>query len=201
MEQYRTVVLPAVRSPVSTSELGAWLRLDSDEQTSLVLPILLEAATKTAMDYCNRSFLEQTVRVRYDGFPGYGTETKGLDALIRQPFYWITLPYTPLISVDAVRIIDQNGNAEIVPATDYEVDLAGGRINFKKFFPAFSDDEILEIEYTAGYGTEGCDIPAGIKMGIMKIAAYSYEHRGDCDPVSQPSQFRDLLAYKVMDRL
>jgi hypothetical protein len=35
----------------------------------------------------------------------------------------------------------------------------------------------LEIAYTAGMET----IPAAIKYGIMQVATYLYDHRGDCD--------------------
>jgi uncharacterized phiE125 gp8 family phage protein len=201
MEQFRAVILPAVQSPVTTDDLGAWLRLDSDELTSPILPYLLESATQTAMNYTNRSFLTQTVKVRWDGFPGYGTTTQGLDPIRRKDYYWITLPYTPLISVTAARIIDDENNIEVIPSADYQVDVEGGRINFQNFLPAYSKKEILEIEYLAGYGSENCDIPAAIKIGIMKIAAWSYEHRGDCDPASAPDAFRELNTLRVMSVL
>jgi uncharacterized phiE125 gp8 family phage protein len=193
-----SVQLDPVVSPVTPAELSSWLRLDDPADPAL--PILLESATQNAINFTGRSFIEQTVIVQYDGYPGVGTPTGGLDMLRPIPYEWIVLPYSPLVSVEEVSIVDEEGDSEIVDPEDYRVDIRGSRINFKGTFPAIDTKNFLVIEYKAGFGG-ACDVPAGIKIGIMKIAGWSYEHRGDCDPGSAPEAYRDLIPYRVMNRL
>jgi len=193
-----SVELEKVVSPVTVSEFVSWLRIE--DTSDPMLNILLESATQKAINFTGRSFIEQTVIVQYDGYPGAGTSTGGLDMLRPIPYEWIVLPYSPLVSVEEVSIVDPDGDVEIVDDEFYRVDIRGSRINFKGVYPALDSKDFLVIEYKAGFG-DACDVPSGIKMGIMKIAAWSYEHRGDCDPASAPDAYRDLIPYRAMNRL
>ena len=50
-------------------------------------------------------------------------------------------------------------------------------------FPTITLDEdelTLDVTYTSGYGTID-DVPINIKMAVLNLAAYMYEHRGECD--------------------
>jgi uncharacterized phiE125 gp8 family phage protein len=189
------ISLEPIQSPVTAQEFANWLRLDEPFDPNI--PLLLESATQKAMNYTGRAFVEQTITVQYDSYPGFGTPTLGLDRLREVPYRWIDLPYPRLISVDSVVVEDPDGNQTII--LDYRVDTRSepGRINFKGQLPAIGANEFLIIEYKAGYGSP-CDVPAGVKIGIMKIAAYLYEHRGDCDPTGNPDLFADLTPYKIM---
>jgi hypothetical protein len=194
----RSVELENIVSPVTSTDFADWLSLDNPADPNII--VLLEAATQKAMNFTGRAFLEQTITAQYDGYPGAGTSTLGLDVLQPIPYEWISLPYPKLISIESVTVEFPDGDVEAV--TDYQVDVRSqpGRIRFKGQYPALNTKNFLVIEYKAGYG-DVSDVPRGIKMGIMKIAGWSYEHRGDCDPATNPDLFRDLIPYRIMDRL
>jgi uncharacterized phiE125 gp8 family phage protein len=194
------LTLEPVQSPVTPQEFASWLRLD--DATDPNLQFILNAATEKSIAYTGRVFIEQTITVQYDGYPGKGSSTLGLDALRPVPFEWIDLPYPRLISVESVVTEDEDGTQTVIDPNDYRVDTRSepGRLNFKNSFPILNTDQFLIVEYKAGYGEPG-DVPYGIKLAIMKIGAYMYEHRGDCDPAAQPDLFKDLNPYRVMNRL
>jgi uncharacterized phiE125 gp8 family phage protein len=108
------------------------------------------------------------------------------------------------MSVEAVKVIDQDGDEDIIPATDYRIDTINqpGRINFKRSFPNIGRNEFLVIEYTAGYGDKAQDVPFGIRQAILMTAAYLYEHRGDCESgesaIMQSGAGAALIPYKIM---
>ena len=188
--------------PVSEAELADLLRLDSYEDPTF--KFTLHTATQAVIAYTGRALLEQTYTIQFDGYPGVGTETRGLDQLRTVPYRWIELPYPPLISVQSVKIVDQEGDEDVIPSTDYRLDLINqpGRINFKGYFPNIGRNEFLTIEYTAGYGDKAQDVPFGIRQSILMTAAYLYEHRGDCESgesaIMQSGAGAALIPYKIM---
>lgn len=73
------------------------------------------------------------------------------------------LPYTPVKSIATVT----DANSQVLTASDYK--LSGDTIKAANY-------NQLSITYTAGY--EGA-IPATMQLGILKLAAFDYEHKGD----------------------
>jgi uncharacterized phiE125 gp8 family phage protein len=188
--------------PVSEAELADLLRLDSYEDPTF--KFILHTATEAVIAYTGRALLEQTFTIQFEGYPGTGTETLGLDRLYLVPNKWIELPYPPLISVQSVKIVDQNGDEDVIPSTDYRLDLINepGRLNFKGYWPNMGTDDFLTIAYTAGYGDNPNDVPFGIRHGILMTAAYLYEHRGDCESgaaaLMQSGASSVLTPYRIM---
>ena len=188
--------------PVSEAELADLLRLDSYEDPTFKFS--LHTATQAVIAYTGRALLEQTYTIQFEGYPGIGTETAGLDRLYRIPQRWIELPYPPLISVESVKIVDPQGDEDVIPSTDYRIDTINepGRINFKGYWPNIGRNDFLTIEYTAGYGDNPNDVPFGIRQGILMTAAYLYEHRGDCESgasaITQSGAAAALIPYKIM---
>lgn len=188
--------------PVSEAELADLLRLDSYEDPTF--KFLLQTATEAVIAYTGRALLEQSYTIQYEGYPGKGTKTLGLDQLRLVPDRWIELPYPPLMTVESVKVVDVDGDETIVPPEQYRLDLINqpGRINFKGNYPAINDTEFLVIEYTAGYGDNPNDVPAAIRHAILMTAAYLYEHRGDCESgesaLLQSGAGKVLIPYRIM---
>jgi len=170
--------------PVSEAELADLLRLDDYQEPTL--KFLLESAVSSAIAYTGRAFLEQTYTIQWDGYPGKGTPTKGIDVLHRIPDEWIELPYPPLLSVESVKTIDRDGLETLIDPTEYVLDLINqpGRLRFKNGYPALYSGDRLVIDYTAGYGDSPHDVPYAIRHGILVAAGYMYEHRGECSAAS-----------------
>jgi uncharacterized phiE125 gp8 family phage protein len=50
-------------------------------------------------------------------------------------------------------------------------------------YPTDIDERMqaIKIEFTAGYGTTGADVPADLRLALLEHITKSYENRGDCD--------------------
>ncbi len=104
-----------------------------------------------------------------------------------------------MISVEAVRAIDGEGVATELDAEDYEFDPA----DFSVTLDPIAGTTRYEIDFTAGYGTSGVDVPQPLRQAIRLLVTHWYEHRsavtlGD-DPATTPLGVRELLApYRKM---
>jgi uncharacterized phiE125 gp8 family phage protein len=170
-----------LKYPVSEAELGDLLVLS--DYTDPTLRILLNSATSAAMAYTGRAFINQEMLIQWDGYPGFGTPTNGLDPLRRIAPEWIELPYPPLVEVESVTLFDRDGEPEAIDLVDVQVDTVAdpGRLKFNKGGLVIPDTYRLQIKYTAGYGENAEDVPLGIRYGILQVAGFMYEHRGQCD--------------------
>ena len=168
--------------PVSEAELADLLALD--DYTEPMLRILLQSATSAAIAFTGRAFLNQEFVVQWDGYPGYGTQTGGLDSLRRVPVEWVELPYAaPLVSVDSVSFVDLDNEELVIPLDELVVDTINepGRFKFRRGLPLLKTDTRMIVEYTAGYGVNPEDVPFAIRHAILQAAGYMYEHRGECE--------------------
>lgn len=147
-----------VVSPVSTQDLADYLGVSPADP--LLAGLLLEA-TDAIQRFANVELCERAWTWRADRYPERQEAFLGLGAMPALAAWWIDLPAWPLVSVDSVT------------ARDYDVDLAGGRVFVR------GPDAPLVIEYTAGY--QDGTVPPIFLGAIKQLAAYAYEHRGECD--------------------
>ena len=188
--------------PVSEAELADLLRLD--DYTDPILRILLQTATSAASSFTGRAFLNQEFVIQWDGYPGYGTETGGIDMLRRVPAEWVELPYAaPLVSVDSVSFVDIDNDETIIPLNELVVDTIHepGRFKFRRGLPVLRNDTRFIVEYTAGYGENPEDVPFGIRHAILQAAGYMYEHRGECEAgsaITKSGAAATLMPFRMM---
>lgn len=163
-------------SPVTNQELADWLRLDDD--TDPLLPVMTVTATQAVVDYLQRDLLPRNWVLVHEDWPTvsptrrYSDVTFDFTCFMRE----IELPYAGAISVDAVTVY---GGV----TTEYRLlDSLPSKIKFHHQATTSSDDNpAITVAYTAGMGATAADIPQAIKTAITMIAAYMYEHRGQCD--------------------
>jgi uncharacterized phiE125 gp8 family phage protein len=90
-----------------------------------------------------------------------------------------------------VVIIAQDFSETILSASAYKLNAGNEQI----FFSAAPLGQIIQINYTAGYGA-AANVPAAIKHGILEHVAYMFEKRGEEE---LPQNVRKLLApYKIV---
>lgn len=169
---------PATTLPVTLAEFKEFARLDGDYEDTY-LALLLEAVSDAAALYLNRSLITRTMVLSIDSWPTDRT--------------WIELPEGPVISVTAVRILDEDGSVvETYSSDNYYLRLEGRKNYLHLRLTAStlmnSDREYggIEIEYLAGYGTSPSNVPAGIRHGILAWAAICYETRVPPDGMAAP---------------
>lgn len=121
------------------------------------LQALVDMANEYILLYCNTSF-ESTAKtgVRVDPYNTYGL-----------------LPNAPVISVEDVKIIRDDGTQEDVASTDYLVDLDEGFIDLIDYTGALpTKAKSLLVDYTYGYVT----VPTPIKLAAYELVRH-YEKR------------------------
>ena len=99
----------------------------------------------------------------------------------------VEFPRHPLSSITSVAVYDQDGSSTAVTVgTTFDVDTNSipGRmaLKFGKTWPIHLQPiNSIEIVYVAGYGASAADVPSPLITAIKMMAAYLYEHRGQCD--------------------
>lgn len=171
------LVGPAVE-PVSLAEAKAHLRLDADDEDNLIGALIVAARVSVETDI-RRVTIEQSWRAFVETWPDAGIE----------------LPVQPALSVDAVRAVDAESATTLLDAEDTNFDIADGSLQLVN--PA-SGAVSYEVDFTAGYGAAGSDVPQPLRQAILLLVAHWYEHRSAVadadDATATPLGVRALVA-------
>jgi uncharacterized phiE125 gp8 family phage protein len=163
--------------PVSVAEAKAHLRVDGNAEDDLIGALIAAARVAVETDI-RRVLIAQNWRVIVDGWPDDG----------------VMLPLQPAISVDALRAIDSAGVATTLSEENYEFDPADFSVTLDPVAGAIR----YEIDFTAGYGSSGTDVPQPLGQAIRLLVAHWYEHRVAVtladEPAALPLGFRELIA-------
>ncbi|WP_099865120.1 head-tail connector protein [Pararhizobium haloflavum] len=175
---------PAVGEALTLAEAKAHLRVEHQDEDELI-----EALIRTAREYLEAaaglSLLHQSFRLFLDDWP------KAQAILIRKH---------PVRSLDAVVVYDGEGMPQ-------EMDLATVRLDTARrparlvvaAMPAPAQlTNGIEIEFTAGYGESGADVPDVLKRAMLLHIAAMYALRGavgrDHQPATVPPGYERLIA-------
>jgi uncharacterized phiE125 gp8 family phage protein len=181
--------------PLTLAEIKAHLRVSHAEEDALIVACV--AAATEALDgkdgLLSRALISQSWRLLLDSWT---------------PDQAIPLPLPPLLSVTAVTAGATGQSATVIPNADYGVGDAGspdGGIVVPvpgKHWPVFASGGALWVDFTAGYGVDGTNVPAAIKQAIMLHAATLFENResvlvsgiGAKSAMDFPHGYDDLIA-------
>jgi uncharacterized phiE125 gp8 family phage protein len=154
-------------TPVSLAEVRRQLRIEHEDDDLLLVRLI-------------------NVAVAY-------TDVKGAlgHAMISQKWgQWVTstpeqavkLTLGPVISVDAVKYYDTDGNLQTDTLSNYEIygtqfaKTIGPKESFN--WPVAEDrSDAIRIEYTIGYGTSASDVPDTLRHAMMMLIGHWYENR------------------------
>ena len=176
------ITAPAIE-PVSMQEMKQHLRLDFDEEDSLLAGMIL-AARRHLEKQLSLGFISARWRYRAENTPQYRAA--------------LNVPLFPLASVQQVRFYLEDGTTALA-------DLANMQIR-SALRPATITDIALplslqpsygvEIEFTAGYGDLAEDVPEQMRLAIKLLTAHFYENRAEqagCVLPSMPASISMLL--------
>ena len=154
---------PAIE-PVTAAELRDYLRLDDTSQDTM-LDSLIKGAREAVEKQIHRTLITTVWRLYFDEFPD--------EILLIRP---------PIQSVDAIKYIDTDGTEQEL--TSYKADIISepARIQtaYGENWPSTrTETNAVYVEYTAGYGDTGTDVPAALLTAIKALAADIYEHPED----------------------
>lgn len=187
--QYRGNVQTAAAATtcVSTSELETWLKIPAGDETAN-LTLMIESATSQIEKYLGACLITQSFSVSYDHWPLQdepwwdGVRQAHINVITYEGRAAdIELPRWPLQSVDSITV----DGSSITIGDYFIVDTAQryGRLALKRgaTWPALTNAAAngIVIVYTSGFGANASDVPADLRMAVLQMAAYMFEHRGD----------------------
>lgn len=172
---------PAVE-PVTLSEMKTYLRLDGPDEDAIVASLIV-AARHTLELATRRAFIAQTWRVRLDRWP----EGRA-----------VPLPFAPVLSIMAIRVMTSGGSPATIPPASYRLDTAHEppRLIVDDSAPEPGGPAAgIEIDASFGFGAAPADVPAPLRLAIQRLAARWFERRGDedGDADSLPGDVRALV--------
>jgi len=176
--------------PVTLCEIKEQLRISGTSEDGL-LAMYIAASREQIEEITGLTLITQQFRLTLDQFPNGrrtwcdGQQTGAIGEIEgANSFNAIQLPRYRLQSVDEMRVYSIDGTPETVPLSDFVIDTQQqpGRLVLRSgaTWPvALQSANSIEIDYTAGFGDTGADIPAALKLAVMQMTASLYQHRGD----------------------
>jgi uncharacterized phiE125 gp8 family phage protein len=176
---------PAVE-PLTLDDAKLHLRVTSTVDDALITS-LIGTARQICENFTGLALIERDYSLYLDAWP------EGE----------VLLPRPPLVSVALINIFDVDGNAVSFDAANYTVSTAGvpGRILLSNgvFLPQPGRTaDGIEIQFRAGYGSTGADIPPPLVQGMKQLLADLYENRGDADALRAPDAMMLFQPFRIM---
>lgn len=185
------IVTPPTAEPVTISEMKMHLRLDDDSEDPLIADAINEARVMVE-NRLGASLMTTSWKLTLDDWP-MSPDLHEPEASMQAPYTLFThaarsisLPRWPLVSITSVTTYDEDSaSTAVVVADTFDVDTASrpGRLALQAnatWPTANRPTNAIEIVYVAGYGTNRRDVPGPLRRAVRNVAAFLFQHRGDC---------------------
>lgn len=184
-------LMPPAVEPVTLAEVKAHLRLDTGEEDAL-LGALVRAARHHMETETGLCLIVRSLRLYLDDWPEGRV---------------IQIARGPVQAVEAITVYDEAGAPVEVDAAGYVLD--GTARPARLILPARPETARalngIEIDFSAGFGESGADVPDTLKRALLLHVAVMYELRGvlslDEQPGAVPQSYDRLLAPHRLRRL
>lgn len=173
MTLLRTVAPEA--EPVTLADAKRTLRIDHDSEDAL-LDGLIRAAREEVEAACGLALVDQSWRLVLDKMP---------------PTQRALLRRHPVREILSVTVYGEDGAAAVVDPARYQLDAHSrpARLHFTTDLEPGRVMNGIEIDFTAGFGEAGTDVPDLLKRAILLLVAHWYEFRAHFPPSAQPVSF------------
>jgi len=194
LHEYRgsVIVTPPAVEPVTLAEVTALLLIDGNGDDALLADMIAEAR-EFIEHISGLAMITQVWRLSLDQWP----MTRGAwwDGVRETAISELTgshaslhLPIWPLQAVNSVTVFNAAGTSSAVDvAATFDADTyqRPGRLTLRNgaTWPiALRDSNAIQIQYSAGYGGSGANVPAPLRRAVKQMVSHMYAHRGDgCD--------------------
>jgi uncharacterized phiE125 gp8 family phage protein len=97
----------------------------------------------------------------------------------------------PVKEILSVTVYGAEGEAAVVDPQGYEADLASrpARLHFTTPPPPERRLNGIEIDFVAGFGEAGTEVPDLLKRAVLMLVAHWFEFRGSYGAADQPVSF------------
>ncbi len=182
------VTAPPSEAVVSLEEAKVQLRVDHDDDNDYIKSLIDVATSKVdgPRGILGRCLVEQTLEMRLDRFP-VGA---------------VALRYPPIIGSVVVKYDDDAGVEQTLSPGLYRLVGNGDAprlecVNGVSWPSTLSQPEAVRVEYVAGFGSSGDDVPSPIRHAVLLILSDLYENReatSDAPRTELPYSVLSLLA-------
>jgi uncharacterized phiE125 gp8 family phage protein len=151
----------------------------------------IAAATAFAEEDLRLSFLTQTRRIWFDGFP--------CDSVL-------LLDRGPVQTVSSVKTYDTADASTTLSSSVYQLDAVSvpARVTLRSgqswtSSTSLRDVNAVAVEYVAGYGSAATSVPGALKQAILLLVGSLWEHREQVIVAQFAGQFLELpFGYKEL---
>ena len=173
MTLFRTVE-PAAE-PVTLADAKAHLRIAHDSEDAL-LQGLIRAAREDLERATGIALIDQDWRLALDAWPSQGCAL---------------LAVHPVRTVLSVTAFGTEGEASLIDPADYQLDTLSrpARLHFEARPEPLRMFNGIEIDFSAGYGEAGTDVPDLLKRAMLLLVGHWYEFRAHFEPAEQPVSY------------
>jgi uncharacterized phiE125 gp8 family phage protein len=169
------LITPPSTEPVTLSDAKKHLNItDAETYWDGLISSLITAARQTVENMTWRSLVNQQWKLFLDkndfSCNYYPTTTISFTL----PFV-IQFSKCPVVSIDSVKYIDQNGTQQTLDPSNYETDIISepARVKINALPPVKDVLNCLVISFTAGYST----VPIAISQAILLLIAEWFNNR------------------------
>ncbi|MBU2532994.1 MAG: head-tail connector protein [Alphaproteobacteria bacterium] len=181
-----TLINGPLAEPIGLDDVKAHLRIDGEDE-DMLLASLITTSRLHVEALLGLALITQTWQWRADCWPRGET---------------VELMTRPLQSVEAVRVRDADGGATTIDAVDYIADVGGqtGRIaprggRWPRPGAAIGG---IEVDFTAGYGDDGSDVPGDLRHALKLLTAHWYEVRNPVHIGTTAARVPDMVSELLM---
>lgn len=171
MTLYRTV--DPAGEPVTLADAKAQLRIAHDSEDALISG-LIKAARAEVEAQTGMALIDQSWRLAMDFWP--------YSRVVR-------LRRHPVKEILSVTVYGAEGEAAILDPAGYEADLVSRPARLHFMAPPAPERRLngIEVDFVAGFGEAGTDVPDQLRRAVLLLTAYWYEIRAGHGTVGRPS--------------
>lgn len=168
---------PPTAEPLTLGEVKAHLRLDGGEEDALLLS-LVTAAREHLERETGLCLMAQSWRLHLNDWPADGV---------------IRLARSPVQAIQIITVYGADGVPLHVPLEDHLLDGEGRPARLWLRYPPPPGQAMngIEIDFSAGFGEAGTDVPGTLKRAMLIHIAHMFAFRGVISPDQQPAGIPD----------
>ncbi|MBB1248290.1 head-tail connector protein [Rhizobium sp. G21] len=180
---------PPGAEPLTLAQAKAHLKIDHTDEDGLITS-LIATAREHLEQVSGLALVRRPMRLYLDRWPETGL---------------IEIARGPVTAVDAVRIFDADGAEGLVDLAGHVLDGAArpARLWLKRRPETRGAVNGVEVDFTAGFGDTGADIPDTLKRAMLTHVALMHGFRAvvstEMQPAGVPDGYDRLIApYRMM---
>lgn len=158
-------ISPPAIEPVSLAEARDHLRITGEEEDAAIESLIVTARIAVETDTRRVLMAQEWRAVVNEPWPDDGR---------------LELPVVPLLQITQIRLVAEDGSETVQSASEYEVETERSILAWNSAPAEIGSSWLageLQIDFTAGYGLSGDDVPAPLRYAIMMLVAHWFETR------------------------